>query len=149
MSAAAPGPFDFGLGELKAGFFDTEAVRRQLDRAARAALSKFGAFVRTRARTSVRKRKAVSAPGGPPSSHEGSLRKLILFAFDPARKSVVIGPARFKRGEAPPLLEYGGTVVRQTRDGPRRMVYRPRPFIGPAAAAELPRLGSLIRSAVR
>jgi len=142
------GALDLQLAELRAGFFDTESVRRSLDAATRKSLSKFGAFVRTRARSSVRKRKKVSEPGAPPSSHEGSLKRLILFAYDPARKSVVIGPARFERGEAPPLLEYGGTVVRQGRDGPRRLVYRPRPFIGPAAAAELPRLGDAIRSAI-
>lgn len=132
--------FDARLEVLQAGFFDTEAVRKEADRLARAALSRFGAFARQRARSSVRKRKAVSAPGQPPSSHEGSLKRLILFAYDAASKSVVVGPVKFRAGEAPGLLERGGSTTRRGTSGPRRLTYRPRPFVGPAAEAELKKL---------
>lgn len=117
---------------FKLDFFDTERVMKKVDAATRRALSRVGAFVRTRARTSIRKRKDVSQPGQPPSSHEGSLRRLIFFAYDQSAKSVVIGPVPFRKGEAPSLLERGGTVGRKGR----AHRYRPRPFMAPALAAE-------------
>lgn len=120
------------------GFFDRDKVIRAMDRKSRKVLSKFGAFVRQRARTSIRKRKRPSTPGTPPSSHTGLLRKGILFAYDDQRKSVVIGPAKFsdKSGQALPALEYGGTslietIVKGKRER-REVVIRARPFMTPA-----------------
>ena len=72
-------------------------------------------FVRTTAQHSIRKRKSVSRPGQPPSSHVGTLRRLIFFAYEPAKKNVMIGPTPF--GDAAPelLLEQqhvaGTTIV--------------------------------------
>src|SRR5262249_47529030 len=86
-----------------------------LDAGKRRALSKFGAFVRTRARSSIRTRKKASKPGSPPSSHTGLLKRFIFFGFDPVAQSVVIGPvlAGPKSG-APETLEYSGPVqIRQ------------------------------------
>lgn len=140
-------PFD--IEAVKKLFFDRAAVRDAVDRGTRRALSKFGAFVRTRSRSSIRKRKKVSEVGKPPSSHRGDLRRLIYFAFDPARKSVVIGPTPFGKGEAPELLEYGGVVTRQTKDGPKTLYYRPRPFMGPAFKAELPKAPQVFKNAIR
>jgi len=100
-------------------------------RATRKVLSKFGAFVRRGAKSSIRNRKATSAPGSPPSSHVGTLKRLIFFAYDPGRKSVVIGPTPFNTSEgvAPPLLEYGGTTVIRRRGKVRTATYRPCPFM--------------------
>jgi len=106
---------------MKALFFDTAKVRRAVDAATRRVLSKFGAFVRQRARTSIRHRRAVSQPGAPPSSHTGMLRRRIYHAYDPARQSVVIGPVPLNQvffdknlrpvsGIVPEILEYGGTA---------------------------------------
>lgn len=120
-------------------FFDNKKILAAVDRATRKVLSRFGAFVRTRAQTSIRKRKAVSAPGQPPSSHAGHLRRLIYFGYDVDRHSVVIGPQPFRGpAEAPPLLEYGGTARRVDRKTKRirTMTYRPRPFMGPAFERE-------------
>lgn len=151
-------PFD--LNTATKFFFDRPAVTTAVDQGAKRSLSKFGAFVRQRAKTSIRKapmadaetgdvvrgrrkkgarvRPAVSRPGSPPYSHEGSLRRLILFAYDPAARSVVVGPVPFKNVEAPRLLEYGGTVTRRGKDGQTRTLhYRPRPFMNPAFQAEL------------
>jgi len=155
-------------------FFDTKRVERGMDAATKSALTRFGAFVRQRAKTSIRRapkgqkarvtgikagrfearyRKGllsgvISAPGKPPLSHEGSLRRLIYFGYDRDRRSVVAGPTPFRRGDAPALLEYGGqvtrTIVRKSKRTGRmtrrtmRMTYRPRPFMGPAFLAELP-----------
>ena len=135
---------------VKTLFFDTPRVRRAVGAATRAALSKAGAFIRTTARHSIRKRKGVSEPGSPPHSHEGSLRRLIFFAYEPTSETVVIGPVRFRAGEAPPLLEFGGAVTRKDRRGrARRLRYEKRPFMGPALQKELPQLPRRWRNSVR
>ena len=126
-------------------FFGNRPVRQAADRATRAVLSKAGAFVRRRAKSSIRRRKRISRPGRPPSSHAGHLKRLILFGYDRGADSVVIGPLRFRRGEAPPLLEFGG---RARRSG-RRMRYRARPFMGPALEAEAPNFPRLWKDSVK
>jgi len=134
----------------KRGFFDRAAVQQKVEKATRKVLSRFGAFVRQRAKTSIKKRKEISRPGQPPHSHVGLLRKFILFAYDPNRKSVVIGPTLTKQeSEAPRLLEHGGDTTLETREGPKRAHYRPRPFMGPAFEAEKPQLPALWKNSVR
>ena len=134
----------------KGGFFDREKVKRSVDSGTRRVLSRFGAFVRQRARTSIRKRKGTSPPGSPPYSHVGLLRKFILFAYDPQRKSVVIGPTLTKAGsQAPRLLEYGGEVVIEDRGKKRLARYRPRPYMRPAFEAEKSQLPALWRNSIR
>jgi hypothetical protein len=119
-------------------FFDTAKVIRSLDAASRKALSKAGAFIRTRAKSSIRKRKSVAPAGKPPSSHTGDLKRLIFFGYDTTAKSVVIGPAKFRTGEAPNLLEFGGQIVRRGRGGkPTTQHYKGNAFMGPALNAEV------------
>jgi hypothetical protein len=137
-------------------FFDRAKVARAVDSGVRKVLSKFGAFVRTTARHSIRKRKAVSQPGHPPSSHVGTLKRLIFFGYDSARKSVVIGPTPF-RGEAvvPELLEQDHTAgtVRRVRGKHRGkvvvMTYRARPYMGPAFEQEKAKLPALWAGSVK
>lgn len=139
------------LKGAKAGFFDSPAVIKAVDRANRKVLSKFGAFVRTRARTSIRKRKGTSPPGGPPYSHTGILRNLILFAYDIQGKAVVIGPVlSSKPTGAPENLEYGGEAIIPGHKGPaQRAEIKPRPYMGPAMEAERPGLPALWKDAIR
>jgi hypothetical protein len=136
-------------------FFDRKAVTSRLDRATRKVLSRFGAFVRTSARHSIRKRKRVSAPGEPPSSHTGLLRRFIFFGYDRDRRSVVIGPQRLnqKVGDAPHALEYGGTstVVEglRRRRRKRRIKIAARPYMGPAFEREKPKLPAMWANSVK
>jgi len=155
----------FGINEAKGLFFDRKAVQDKVDPAARKVLGKFGAFVRQRARTSIRKRKAVSEPGQPPSSHLGLVRQWILFAFDKVRKSVVIGAARLrgKIGNAPEALERGGpsqTLVRLQHRGLRGFLQgmlrqtrttnvRARPYMQPAFDAEIGKLPGMFQDTVK
>lgn len=130
-------------------FFDSPKVLGAVDTATRKVFSRFGAFVRRTARGSIRKRKASSAPGAPPSSHTGLLKRFIFFSFDPTRKSVVIGPMRLtenNRGDAPSALEYGGTA---TLDKKKKVHIRPRPFMGPAFDKEKPKLPALWQNSVK
>lgn len=134
------------FAKVKKLFFDRAAVTSAADRATVRALAKFGAFVRRRAKSSIRARKRVSEPGSPPSSHKGTLRDSILFAYDPGRRSVVIGPTTFRgSGEGARALEEGGPVTVDARSGVRHLHIRPRPYMRPAFVAELPRVPEQFR----
>lgn len=136
----------------KGGFFDRKVVTGAVDRATRRVLSRFGAFVRQRAKSSIRKRKKISAPGAPPSGHVGNLKRAIKFAVEGDRV-VVIGPERLGGTVDPaalPALEYGGGSTAEDRKGKRRKIsVKARPFMGPALAKELPGLPAMWRDSVR
>ncbi len=140
---------------LKSLRMEPGRVTRAFDPMKRQALGAAGRYIRVAARSSLRKRKSVSVPGHPPSSHEGSLRRLLLFAVDLSRETVVIGPIPFREGTAPAILEAGGRVTakrtlwvrgpsgRNARGrftaGRARKVdrgaglqYKARPYMGPA-----------------
>ena len=157
--------FKLTFNAAKGNFFDREKVQRAVDAGTKRVLSRFGAFVRQRAKTSIRKRKTISPPGGPPHSQGGQLRNGILFSYDPAGKSVVIGPVLLNGSRTSPtvpeLHEFGGTVPGNGRevwftnavgrdakgkfvsngrklvrlDG--ALVYPARPFMRPAFRAEI------------
>ena len=139
---------------VKQLFFDKAKVIRAVDKARRAVLSKAGAFIRTAARSSIRRRKGPSQPGKPPSSHTGLLKKFIYFGYEPTSDSVVIGPVRLnKPGAAPSVLEHGGkTVIRKRRRGRivrRRVSIEARPYMAPALEKERPKLPKLWAGSVR
>ena len=82
----------------------------------------------------------------------GLLKKFIFFGYDPDRSSVVIGPMRLDRrgrGEAPPLLEYGGKTTLKRRGKRKRTTYKARPYMGPAFEKEKPQLPAMWRGSVR
>jgi len=138
--------------EIKKLFFDRQAVISKVDAATRRVLSTFGAFVRRSAKSSIRKRKKAAPPGQPPSSHTGLLKKFIFFGYDAARQSVVIGPTRLNqkgRGEAPPLLEYGGKTTLKRGGKKRRVTYQARPYMGPAFEKEKPQLPAMWRGSIK
>ena len=136
-------------------FFDRKRVIRAADRANRRNLSKAGAFIRTTAKHSIRKRKAASPPGSPPSSHTGLLRRFIFFGYERSRQTVVVDPMRLnqKAGTAPAALEHGGTSVvvegTRRRRRKRRVRIRARPFMGPALAKEASKFPKLWANSVR
>ncbi len=144
-------------------FFDRRGIISKLDRATRRVLSKFGAFVMTGARRSIRKRKKSSAPGKPPSSHVGTLKRFILFGYDERRQSVVIGPYPLAgpRSTQGPLalsaLEHGGPTIirvemgrgRKRRKVLKRVNIEARPFMGPAFDAEKPKIAGMWRDSIR
>ena len=138
------------IDQAKGMFFDRNKVTGVVNRAERRVLSRFGAFVRTGARSSIRKRKRVSSPGSPPSSHTGLLKRTIFFVYDPKKSNVIIGPVLLGKGtNAPELLEHGGAATRRRRKRRVRATYRPRPFMGPAFEREKPKLPQMWRDSVR
>ena len=125
-------------------FLDDKRVLREVGKKERAALMRFGARTRTKARRSMRyvkslayqkrriaegKRKRASVapkaskPGEPPRAIQPHpwVRKHLYFAYSMQTKSVVTGPIRLPRStNAPEILEYGGRVAR--RKNPRRRI---------------------------
>lgn len=124
-------------------FFDKKKVMDAMSNGQRKVLSKFGAFVRTRSRTSIRPAKVMnrkevreakkrgvkktprkiyvaSKPGEPPRSRRGDVRKLISAAWDASEKDVFIGPTPVYGVESgtPGRLERGGAAVVKRR-GPK------------------------------
>lgn len=149
-------------------FFDKAAVISAVDKATRRVLSRFGAFVRSTARRSIRKprRKRINEltprelghyrktgvrpfasadPGKPPRNQTGKLKGSIFFWYDRYEQSVTIGPASFGGWDRMGALEHGGMTMARAR------VFRVRahPFMRPALAKELPKLDDLWRNSVR
>jgi hypothetical protein len=97
--------------------------------------------------------KAPSKPGEPPRVRLGHLKRLLFYAYDPQRESVVVGPERFRKGQAPSVLEEGGTATVTGFEGGkivrRRIRVKPRPYMGPALEKERPRLPLRWRNSVR
>jgi phage gpG-like protein len=132
--------------KMKSMFFDRKAVMSAVDTTTRKVLSKFGAFVRTTARHSIKKRKSAAPAGSPPSSHTGLLKKFIFFGYDKDAKSVVIGPAKLNTGtEAPHTLEYSGV----TKVKGRKAHIKARPYMHPAFESEKDKLPAMWRDSIR
>lgn len=158
-----------GVAAAKKLFFTAAVVWRELDAGTRRALSKFGAYVRQRAKSSLKYKDGAAAPGSPPHVHRSQgftrpggkkgkarkpkkakptspLRELTYFSYDPADKSVVVGPALGgpKTG-APKTVEEGGAV----RVDGRTVTVRPRPWLGPAFRVELKKVGGDFRDILK
>lgn len=116
--------------DAKQFFFDQSYVKDRVEQATRKALSRFGAFVRTRAMQSIKRRKkrhTHSARGRPPFIHTDNFLKRIWFVYEPSRQNVVIGPVWLNRetprgltrlsGDTtvPEVLEYGGMADVEVR----------------------------------
>jgi hypothetical protein len=147
--------------KIKHLFFDRQRVINSVDAATRNVLSKFGAFVRTTAKRSIRKKKGPSAPGSPPNSHVGLLKKFIFFSYEPTAKNVVIGPVLLSSKKSggsntvPGILEYGGRTERLLWDANERkrkskkVSIPSRPFMHPAFDKELPKLPAMWKNSVK
>lgn len=141
----------FRINEAKGLFFDAPAVLRAVDRATRRVFGRFGAITRGVARRSMRRRRRSAAAGQPPSAHQGLIKRFLFFVFDPAARSVVIGPAKIDSpayDDALDVLEHGGQAVRVINGRRLRVHYAPHPFMGPAFDKTTPRLPDLWRDQV-
>lgn len=148
----ATGTFGFTIDKAKGLFFDSELVLKQVAADERKAFSMFGSFVRRRGQTSMRKasdKTPASAPGSPPRSRKGLLRKYLFFVWNPESKSVIIGPALLAGHhsadpQAPELQEHGGDKVWDFGHKGKVVAHYPaRPFMQPAFDAELKNLPSI------
>lgn len=146
--------------EQKVAFFDRQAVLSVIGKAKTKNLSKAGSYVRRSARSSLRRRRASSLPGEPPSvhtKHPVATLKNIWFVFDRQSRSVIVGPVKLRtssltssnRATVPELMEKGGTAVVVKSKVRRRARYEPRPFMGPALKRELPKFEGLWAKSIR
>ena len=149
-----------------------QAILTPEQRATFKSLSKFGAFVRRTAKTSMRKSKKSSPPGLPPKGKKGLLAKLIQFVVERTRRNVAIGPILTNAKDAgvvPKLHEEGGSkkltkgdrVVLSTLLGEkegrhvplseidRQATYPARPYMKPAFDKELGEVSSLWLNSIR
>lgn len=147
--------------DFKAGFFDRGPVLKMMDRKTVRALTRFGAIVQREDKRSLKYGDKTSAPGTPPTVRRSKgftrlkrnrktgattkqatspLRELTFYAYDGARKSVVIGPELFRKAkgkDAARSLEEGGEAM-ILRDGKLTVAQiRPRPHTGPAFRRKL------------
>lgn len=159
----------FDLVRVRDTFFDRKGVADSIAPAVKKALSKFGAFVRRRAKSSLKYKAGSAAPGKPAHAHRSGaftrttkikgktksqpaspLREMIYFGYDRATQSVVIGPAAGgPRTGAPEKIEHGGTAV--VRHGGKRVAVtiRPRPTMQLAFAAERGNAAENFRDLIR
>ena len=103
---------------------DVQKVLRKTRRANIESLGHAGAAIRLTARRSIRRSPRPSAPGTPPHTRRGLLRRSIVYAVDKFRQMVVIGPAYGMVGLSATPHEFGGKY--------RSKRYTKRPFMGPA-----------------
>ena len=133
--------------KLKNFFFDKALVTDHFGAKGKnslKALSRIGAFIRTRARSMLRKRKRIATRGQPPSIHTSdstiTLRN-IQFAYDFSTSGMVVGSVLVNTSKksdppVPNLLEIGGTTSRRGKT----LRYNPHPWMAPALQAELSNL---------
>ena len=100
-------------------FFDKPKVERAIDKATRKNMSRLGAFIQRRARSSIKRRKKYttnSKPGKPPFNHSNSKfasLKNIWFFYDKWTETGVVGPVQFGKQRSmtvPQLMEFGGST---------------------------------------
>lgn len=101
---------------------DINKIRRYLRANYKSGLHKIGAYLRKRAKTSLRRRKRVSGPGERPSIHsedDVASLKNIAFVVSSDQTTVLCGPIRLNQRNfvvdvgsqtVPQIMEFGGTV---------------------------------------
>lgn len=98
-----------------------------------------GSLIRTIAKRAIRKRKAVSQPGSPPTSRTGILKKFLFYSWDPSTQSVLVGPEKLAGAKtmAPRALEFGSNTIAA------------RPYMRPALDAAMAKLPELWNGAIK
>ncbi len=121
--------------------FDAEGLLAKVKKAAGAFLARAGAYVRTVARRKVRTGEKPSAPGTPPRSRRGLLKRSILFGVERRESRVLVGPGFRFVGESASAHEHGGAY--------RGARYPKRPLMGPSLKESAPHLAKMWEGAVK
>lgn len=147
----------FTINEAKSYFLKGDELEKAVARAEYRIHSRFGAFIRSDARRSIRNRKRPSRPGEAPTNQTGLLKGNIFFVVERDMHNVVIGPAllsgkkQYLNLTIPEVLEKGGTVAVPARRKVKAHTanFGPRPYMGPAFDKNLPTLPALWRDSVK
>lgn len=112
-------------------FVDSALIEEKIRKTELRGLKRVGFLTRQMAQESIKDGSGPSAPGTPPHSHTGTLRRFILYSLTENKQSVVIGPKFLKKKSqgAAKATEYGGKAI-NSRSVPIRV--NPRPFMHPA-----------------
>ena len=121
--------------------FDEAGLLARIARATRDVLKRAGAYVRRVAQRKVVTSPKPSAPGQPPHSRRGLLKRAILFGLDRDGKSVLVGPGFNFVGESASAHEFGGRY--------RRERYPKRPLMGPSLKDSAPHVARIWSDAVK
>ena len=119
---------------------DEDGLVARIVRASKEFLRRAGAYVRKVAQRKVATSPKASAPGQPPHTRQGALRRGIVFATD-GEKSVLVGPGFRQLGESMAAHEFGGRY--------RRERYPKRPLMGPSLKESTPHLAKMWDGAVK
>lgn len=159
-----------GVADFRKSFFDRAAVADKIPPAMKRALSRFGAYVRQKAKASLKYGDKSSTPGQPPIVHRSKgftrkkkkkgvtvqqpsspLRELIFFGYDSDKMTVVIGPAfGGSHTGAPEALEHGGSARVTNANGSTEIVtIGARPFMQPAFDKQLKAVGNDFKNLIR
>jgi hypothetical protein len=87
---------------------ELKRVRQGTKSAAITNLNQAGAYVRGIAKRSIKVAADASAPGKPPHSRKGRLKKSIRFAVEQERQRAVVGPPASEVGKIGRTHEFGG-----------------------------------------
>jgi len=149
-------------------FFDRAGVAAALDKRNRRVLNRWGGYARRSARSSIRRvgnarprprettkagrrskafrkwlqevrQRPASPPGSPPFTHTGGLRNAIMYAYDPGRESVIVGPLGSKMDKAGMVHELGARYMGAN--------YPARPYMRPARTKAIEQLPRFYREA--
>ncbi len=104
--------------------FDAKKVLKAAKDGSIKSLGHAGAAIRLVARRSIKTSKKESAPGTPPNSRKGQIKRAIVYAVEKDQQRVVIGPDQAVVGTSGAAHEFGGHYKKQHYDR--------RPFMGPA-----------------
>jgi len=160
--------------KMRKFFFDSPKVLRAVDRATRRVLMRAGASVRLTARNKLRPARRLkedemtdeqlkikriaefnnrtfmplkaSDPGEPPRVRPASpLKRLLFFAYDFVKKTVVVGPAKFdaKTQNELDVLEYGGYSKNLNK------YVDARPFMVPSLTERQKEIANMWRNSIR
>jgi phage gpG-like protein len=108
---------------------ETPQVAKAVERGAVQGLRKAAFAIYEKARESIVESDRPSAPGEPPHTRRGQLRRAIVYAVDAQEQTAIIGPRESVVGVSAEAHEFGGEF--------RGEKYPERPFMGAALEEEL------------
>ena len=108
---------------------ETPQVAKAVERGAIQGLRKAAFKIYEKARESIVESPEPSAPGEPPHTRRGQLKRAIVYSVDAKEQVAIIGPRESVVGTSAAAHEFGGTF--------RGEKYPERPFMGAALEEEL------------
>ena len=124
---------------------DYKKVAKSIKRAEIKSLSHAAAAIRVYAAKSIRQspRRRPSAPGSPPHTRKGALRRSILYALleENGTQTAIVGPSFDLIGLTGKTHEFGGRY--------KGAEYPARPFMGPALSVIANRLPEFFKGSVQ